>query len=103
MGGPFSAIFSNISLTELQTEKVKPIKPLLYKRFIDDVINRRKKSKPESPLTFFNNYHLNKNFAVEVNPSKFLNANFKNVDSKIEMCVYRKPNEMSMHLTSKVP
>lgn len=87
MGGPFSAIFSNISLTELQTEKVKPIKPLLYKHFIDDVINRRKKSKPESPLTFFNNYHLNKNFAVEVNPSKFLDTNIETFDGKIEASV----------------
>ena len=102
-GVPLSVIFSNISLTKLEIDKVKPMKPLLYKRFIDDVINMRKKSKPDSLLTLFNNSHLIKNFTVEVNPSRILDANFQNVDTKIEASVYRKTNELPIHLTSKVP
>ena len=42
-------------------------------------------------------------FTVEVNPSKFLDSNIKIVNSKVETSVYRKPNKMSVHWTSKVP
>ena len=42
MGGPLSVTVDNIYLTKLETDKVKRTKPLFYRRFVDDVINRRK-------------------------------------------------------------
>ena len=51
MGGPLSVTFSNIYLTKLEIDKVRPTKPLFYKRFVDDVIYRRKKNTPDSLLT----------------------------------------------------
>ena len=77
--------------------------PLFYKRFADDVINRKKKNKPDSILTSLSNYHPDVNFTVEVNPSKFLDTNKKIVDGKVEMSVYRKPNKMPILWISEVP
>ena len=47
--------------------------------------------------------HPNINFTVEVNPSKFLESNIKTFDGKVEISVYRKPNKLPLHWTSKVP
>ena len=104
MGSPLSVAFSNIYLIKLEIDKVRPTKPLFYKRFVDDVINSRKKNTPASLLTSLNCYHPNINFIVEVNPSKFLDdSNIKIVDGKGETSVSRKPNKMPVHWTSKVP
>ena len=80
MGGPLSVTFSNIYLTKLEIDKVRPTKPLFYKRFVDDVINRRKKNTPDSLLTSLNCYHPNINFTGEVNSSKFVDSNTKIVN-----------------------
>ena len=103
MGGPLSLTFSNIYMTKLEIDKVRLTKPLFYKRLVDDVINRRKKNTPDSLLTSLNCYHPNVNFTVAVNIFKFLHSNIETVDGKVETSVYRKPNKMPVHWTSKVP
>ena len=85
MGGPLSVSFSNIYLRKLEIDKVIPTKLLFYKRFVDYVIYRRKKNTPDSLLTSLNCYHLNINFTVEVNSSKFLDSNIKIFDGKVEI------------------
>ena len=103
MGGPLSVTFSNIYLTKLEIDKVRPTKPLFYKRFVDDVINRRKENTPDLLLTSLDCYLPNINFTVEVNPSKFLDFNIEIVNGKVETSIYRKPNKILVHWTSKVP
>ena len=44
MGGPLSVTFSNIYLTKLEKDQVKPLKAKFYRRFVDDVISRRLKN-----------------------------------------------------------
>ena len=80
MGGPLWVTFSNIYLTKLEIDIVRPTKSLFYKRFVDDVINRRKKNTPDSLLTSLNCYHPNINFTGEVNSSKFVDSNTKIVN-----------------------
>ena len=84
-----SVTFSNIYPTKLKIDKVEQTRPLFYKRFVDDVINSKKKNKPDSLLMLLNNYHANIILTVEVNPYKFLDANIKIVDGKGETSVYR--------------
>ena len=103
MGGLLSVTFSNIYLTKLEIDKVRSTKPLFHKCFVDDFINRRKKNTPESLLTSLNCYHPNMNFTVKVNPLKFLDSNLKIAIGKLATSVYRKPNKMPVHWTSKVP
>ena len=100
MGCSLSVTFSNVYWAKLEIDKVKPIKPLFYKRFVGDAKNRRKKNTPGSLIKSFNCYHPNINFTVEANPSKFLDSNIKIVNGKVEISVYRKPNNMPVHWIS---
>lgn len=73
MGGPLSVTFANI-LTKLENEIVRPTESIVYKRFVDDVINRRVMNQPDRLFNLMNNYHQNIRFTVEVNPAKFLSS-----------------------------
>ena len=90
-------------MVKLEIDKVGPTKPLFYKHFVDDIVNRRKKNTPDSLLTSLNCYHANTNFTVKVNSSKFLDSNIKIDNGKVETSVYWKQNKMPVHWTSKVP
>ena len=74
MGGPLSVTFSNIYLTTLEKDQVKPLKPKLYRRFVDDVISRRLKYTHDSLFKKLNNYHEKINFTIETNLKKFLDT-----------------------------
>ena len=43
MGRPISVIFSDIYMTKTGEEVVKPTNPSFYKRFVDDIISKKKK------------------------------------------------------------
>ena len=58
----------------LEKDVVLPISPLFYKRYIDDIISRRKNNKPDKLLEKMMSYHKNINFTVEESPSKFLDT-----------------------------
>ena len=92
-----SVTFSNIYLTKLEIEKVKPTNPLFYKQSVDDVINKREKNNSDLLPLSTRNYLPNINFAVEFNPSKFLDINIKTFDGGIGTNVYRKQNKMPVH------
>ena len=65
MGGPLSVVFSDIYMTKLEKDAIlPPRKPILYKRFVDDIFTRRKLMSLNQLLEFLNNYHLN------INPNK---------------------------------
>ena len=104
MGGPLSVIMSNIFMTKLELAVVVPMKPNFYKRFIDDVLTRRKINTPDLLLQKMMAYHTKINFTVEKNPSKFLDtALLINDDRSYETRVYRKPNKLPTHWFSKTP
>ena len=104
MGGPLSVILSNIFMTMVELQVVKPMKPNFYLRFVDDIINRRKKNSPDLLLEKLNSYHPNIEFTVEVNPTQFLDTQI--IIDSTGMCqtrVYRKPNKFPIHWCSKSP
>ena len=74
MGGPLSVIMSNIFMTKLEKDVVIPTNPQLYKRYIDDVICRRKKYVSDILLEKMSLYHPKINFTVERNPQMFLDT-----------------------------
>ena len=47
MASPLNVIFSDILLSKTENEVVNPSKPKFYKRFVDDIINRRTKNQPD--------------------------------------------------------
>ena len=71
MGGPLSVITSDIFMTKLEKQVVSPAKPAFYKRYVDDIITRRKKNQPDELLNKLMSFHPKIKFTVEVNPEKF--------------------------------
>ena len=51
MGDPFSVTFSNIYMTKMERDVLNPFNPIFYRRYVDDIYNRRKSSKK---MTFMN-------------------------------------------------
>ena len=93
-----------IFTSKLEKEVVTPEKPVFYKRYIDDIITRRKKNMPDALLTKIQNFHANIKFTVEVNPEKFLDTKLiLNEDGSCRTLVYRKPNKVPLHWNSKTP
>ena len=103
MGGPLSVVFSNIFLTKLENDIIKPLKPKFYRRFVDDVINRRRKDLEDTMFYAINNYHKNINFTQELEPKKFLDTNIVINEREITTTVHRKPNKYPTHWNSQIP
>ena len=59
MGGPLSVTFAEIHMVRMENDIVIPLKPIFYRRFVDDIINRRKKNAPDELFSKLNNYHRN--------------------------------------------
>ena len=48
MGGPLSVTFSDIFTTKMEDDIVISTKPIFYRRYVDDIYNRRKKNVEDS-------------------------------------------------------
>ena len=103
MGGPLSVIMSNIFMTMMEKKVVIPHNPAFYKRYVDDIIRRRKKNAPDELLNKMMNFNPKIKFTVEVNPNRFLDTKLISVAGKCETRVYRKPNKVPLHWQSKTP
>ena len=44
MGGPLSASFNDIYIVKIKNKVVTRIKPIFYRRYVDDIFDRRKKN-----------------------------------------------------------
>ena len=103
MGGPLSVVFANIFMTKMERDVVIPLKPIFYRRFVDDSINRRKKNEPDNLFSKLNSYHKNIKFTIEIAPRKFLDTEITYNSDEIQTSVYRSENKLPTHWSSKVP
>ena len=76
MGGPLSKTFSDIFMNKLERDVVMPRDPPLYRRYVDDSFNRRKKNEPDELFEALNSYHPNIRYTIEENPKHFLDTDF---------------------------
>ena len=102
MGSPLSVVLSGIFMTKLEKEVVYPESPILFKRFVDDVFNRKKKNAEDTLLLKLNSYHTKIKFTVEKDLKKFLDTKLELTDGKYVTSVNRN-RKKPMHWTSKVP
>ena len=103
MGGPLSVTLAEIHLKRMKNDVVIPLKPIFYRRFVDDIINRRKKNIPDQLFFKLNNYHRNIELTIEISPTNFLDTQLVNLNGKIETKVYRKPNKLLDPWPSNIP
>ena len=103
MAGPLSVTFANICLTKQERKIVVPHQPKFYKRYVDDIITRRKINEPDSLFSKLNKYHPRIKFTLEENPLKFLDTEMNLNNGIVTTLVYRKPNKLPAHWKSMVP
>ena len=61
-------------MTKTEREVVNPSKPKFYKRFVDDIINRRNKNERDELFQKLNNNHPHMKYTVAIKPEIFLDA-----------------------------
>ena len=57
LGGPLSVIFSDMYMTKMERDVIRPFNPIFYHRYVDDIYNREKiNKKDESPNEYLQKY-----------------------------------------------
>ena len=77
MGNPLSPGSTNIFMTKLETDVVRPYNPPYYDAHVDDCFSKKVKVEPDQLFERLNNYHPNISFTAEQNPDHFLDTKFK--------------------------
>ena len=67
MGGPLSVIMADIFMVKMENDIVKPMNPLFYKRYLDDIIYRRKIENEDRFLKSLNSYHPKAKKSTQLN------------------------------------
>ena len=103
MGGPISVVFADLYMCKMEDDVVAPLKPIFYKRYVDDTYVRRKKNTTDELFEKLNTYHDNNKLTIEENPTKFLDAEIVRHNSAIITKVYTRSNKFPIHWSSKIP
>ena len=103
MGGPLSVTSSDMYMTKMESDVVRPFNPIFYRRYVDDIYNRRKINKKDDLYEALNKYHKNIKLTVEKSPSKFLDTKLIINNGIYETQVYRKETKMPTHWSSNIP
>ena len=103
MGGPLSVTFSDIFMIKMENDTVIPMKPIFYRRYVDDIYSRRKKNIEDSLFKALNSYHKNIKLTIEIDPIKFLDTHLHNKDGTFVTTVYRKETKIPAHWSSQIP
>ena len=65
MGEPLSVTLSDIYMAKMEDDAVEKYQPKFYKRYVDDLINRRKENQADLLFNDLNNYHQNIKLTLE--------------------------------------
>ena len=97
MGGPIS------HMCKMAEDVVKPLKPIFYKRCVDNTYVKRKCDEADTLFDALNLYHPNIKFTLEQNPEKFLDTQIIKENNQIKTQVFVKKSMYPLHWFSKVP
>ena len=103
MGESLSVTLADIHMIRTEKDIVTPLKPIFYKRFVDDIYTRRKKGIHDKLYERLNNYHPNIKLTIEINPNKFLDTEIIDNKGVIEMKAYRKITKLPVPWASNIP
>ena len=90
-------------MTKMERDVVRPFNPIIYRRYVDDIYNRRKMNKKDDLYEALNKYHKNIKLTVEKSPSKFLDTKLLIKNGIYETQVYRKGKNISQNWSSNIP
>ena len=58
-------------MRKMEENVVKPLKPIFYKRYVDNTYVKRKRNIADTIFGVLNSYHPNIKFILEQNPKRF--------------------------------
>ena len=93
MGDPLLVTLADIQMIKTENGVVKPLKPVFYRRHVDDKYSR-KKNLTDQLYHEVNNNHPNINLNTEIDPKRFLDAKANTKSGKIEIAVYIKRTKL---------
>ena len=96
-------VLSDIYMCKMEEGVVKPLKPIFYKRYVDDTYVKRKRNKADTHFDALNPYHPNIKFTLEQNPKRLLDTQIIKDNNQIKTQVFVKKSMYSVHCSSKVP
>ena len=73
MRGSLSVTLSDIYMAKMEDDAVEKF----YKRYVDDIINCRKKNQADLFFNDLNNSHQNLKLTLELNPKRLLDTNLE--------------------------
>ena len=104
MGSPVSAVIANLVMEDVEQRALasSPVKPLFWKRYVDDVISAVSKNEVENLLSHLNSVELSIQFTMEREKDRrlsFLDLNVYRTDhGNLDTGVYRKPTHTDKYL-----
>ena len=90
-------------MVKIEIEVVRPLKPLFYSRYVDDIYNRRNKDEFDKVFHVLNNCPENIKLTIEIRPSQLLDNQLINVEGKYITKDYRKKSKIPIHWSSEIP
>ena len=87
----------------MEEDGVKPLKPILYKRYVSDTYVKRKRNESDTLFDALNSYHPNIKFTLEQYPKRFLDTQIIKGNNQIKTQVFVKKSMYLVHWSSKVP
>ena len=103
MGGPISVAFEDIYMCKMEDDVAAPLKPIFYKRYLDDTYVGRKKNTTDELFEKLNTYHDNIKLTIEENLTTFLHTEIVRHNSAIITKVSTRSNKFHAHWSSKIP
>ena len=103
MGGPLSVTLSDIWMAKMESNIVIFHRPIFDNRYIDDIINRRKKHEEDLLFQKLNNYYPKIKLTIEINPPKFLDNEIIVLNNEVVTSLHRKESKLPVTWESKVP
>ena len=103
MGGSLSVALANIWMVKMENDIVIPQKSIFYERYVDDIINRRKKHEEDLLFKKLNNYRPKIKLTIEINPPKLLDTEIIISNNEVVKSVHRKESKLPVPWESNVP
>ena len=104
MGSPVSAVIANLVMEDVEQRALasSPVKPLFWRRYVDDVISAVSKNEVENLLSHLNSGEPSIQFTVEREKDRrlsLLDLNVYRTDhGNLETGVYRNPTHTDRYL-----
>ena len=104
MGSPVSAVIANMVMEDVEQRALvtSPVKPFIWKRYVDDVISTVSGNEAEHLWSHLNSVEPSIQFTIEREKDRhlpFLDFNVsRGVQGNLETSVYRKPTHIDKYL-----